>query len=448
MDPVETRVLTCATLITMDPERRILRDGAVVIRKDRIAWVGLQRALPGEFALAPRQDFPGHVLVPGFVNLHVHATLSILRGIVDDRGTAPAYSPNVPQGVFLSPEDCYLYSLLGGAEALCFGTTCIVDNYIHEEQAARAFDRLGMRAVVSERLHDADLFQIPHGIFSFDAARGEELLDRGLALLDKWNKGSNGRIRARLGPHAPDTCSGEYLQRIREEAERNNVGMVIHLSQSPGENAEIHRRTGQTPTAYLARLGLLGPGMIAGHCIYTSDEDHDLFARTGTQVVHLSGSNAIAGAMAPIRLMRQKGIRVGLGTDNVAGDMIEVMRMALCIARMRDHDMHALMAQDVLEMATIRGAEALGMAQEIGSIQVGKKADLVFIDFNRLHLVPVVDPVANLVHDARGGDITHVMVDGTMVVQEGRVLGVDEPDLIREAQAVAEVRWKDMAARK
>src|SRR5581483_6483576 len=208
------------------------------------------------------------------------------------------------------------------------------------------------------------------------------------------------------------------------------------LSQSLGETAEIRRRTGLTPTGYLASLDLLGPHLIAGHCIYTGAEDHDLLAQTRTQVAHLSTSNASAGALAPIRLMREKGIRVGLGTDNVAADMIEVMRMAVYVARMRDHDLHALMAQDVLEMATIRGAEALDLAHDIGSIEAGKKADLVLIDFDKLHLVPVVDPVANLIHDARGGDVRQVMVDGKMVVEDGRVLGIDEADLIREAQQV------------
>ncbi len=435
------------TIVTMDPDRRILRDAGLVLVEDRIAWLGDSQQVPDQYRTASRIDASGKVVYPGLVNIHTHAALSILRGVGDDLGIAPAYSPHVPQGVYLSPDDCYILSLLGGLEALKFGTTCIVDNYIHAHEAARAFDTLGLRAVVSERLHDADLFQVPDGIFEFDRDRGETLLAKGLALIEQWDGVSNRRIRCRLGPHAPDTCSTELLQAIQTEAERHQVGLVIHLAQSRRELLEIDRRTGKTPTAYLANLGLLGPQMIAGHCIYMTPGDIELLYQTQTHVSHQSGSNAKGGMMAPIKTILEKGINVGLGTDNMAGDMIEVMRLAVCIARMLAEEPVALRAIEALEMATINGAKALGMAEEIGSIEVGKKADLILVDYRRPHLVPLIDPVANLVHNGLGSDVDTVIVDGQIVVEGGQVQTIDELNLLNEAQAVTEARWAEMTRR-
>lgn len=440
-------VLTGATVVTVDPERRILADSAIAIEGDRIGWIGQEGALPTKFASAERLDLPGHVIYPGFVNLHTHLALSILRGIADDRGVAPAYSRKIPQGVFLQPHDCYVLSLLGAAAELRFGTTTVVDNYIYADGAARACAELGLRAVVSERIHDADLFQIPEGKYEFDRSRGDALLERGIDLIDHWQGAMGGRILVRLGPHAPDTCSSEFLGRVKEEAAKRRVGMVIHLAQSRREVQEIISRTGKTPTAFLAETGLLGPEMIAGHCIYMTPDDIALLAQTHTNVSHQSASNAKIGMMAPVRSMRKQGIEVGLGTDSMASDMIEVMRLAALVARMLDEDPLALQAEDVLEMATIGGARALGLSDEIGSIEVGKKADLVAVDYRRLHLPPVVDPVANLVHQGIGSDVTTVLVDGRLVVENGRIKTIDEQALIKEAQEIANARWDEINSR-
>jgi 5-methylthioadenosine/S-adenosylhomocysteine deaminase len=430
------------TVICMDARRRILTDATIAVEGDRIVWIGPSNAVPGQYDQGSKIDARGSVIYPGFVNIHTHAALSLLRGIGDDLGTAPAYTPDVPQSAYLSPDDCYVFSLLGGIEALRFGTTCMVDMYVHEDSAARAFSELGLRAVVSEMVRDIDPFKVASGIYEFDQDRGEDLFARNIELIDTWHGACNGRITCRLGPHAPDSCSPQLLQRIRAEADKREIGMLVHLAQSKREVQEIWRRSGRTPVEYLHENGILGPDVIAGHCIYISDSDIALLARTKTHVAHLSGSNSKGGMMAPIKAMVDKGINVTLGTDNMAYDMIEVMRLAVCVARMLADDPVALKSADVLEMATVNGAEALGMAEEIGSIEVGKKADLVIVDYRRAHLAPVVDPIANLVHNGLGSDVVTVLIDGRVVVANGVVALVDECQVIAEAQDRAESLWK------
>ena len=331
-----------ATIITMNPAKQVLPSAGLLMDGDRISWLGEMNSLPalqGEVTHIPAK---GKVILPGFVNLHTHAALSILRGIGDDLGVAPAYSPDVPQGVFLSPEDIYVFSLLGGLEALKFGSTCLVDNYIFEHEAARAFDQLGLRANVSERLHDADLLLIPAGKYEFDDARGDELLERGIELCRTWEGAGNGRITTRIGPHASDTCSTKYLKKLAKVAEALNVGQVLHVAQSRRELQHIRERSGLTVVEYLDQNGLLGPNLIAGHCVYINNNEKRLLKSTQTHVSHQSGSNAKGGMMAPIKDLLDMGVNIGLGTDNMSGDMVEVLRLAVCIARMREDDPQAL----------------------------------------------------------------------------------------------------------
>jgi 5-methylthioadenosine/S-adenosylhomocysteine deaminase len=435
------RLLKDVLIVSMDEERRVIKDGSLVLNKDRIEWLGHSMDIPDIYRSIEPILLPGRVLFPGFVNIHTHAALSVLRGIGDDLGVAPAYSSKLPQGSYLSAEDCYTFSLLGGLEALKFGTTCIVDNYINAHESAKAFDLLGMRAVVSERLHDADLLLIPENRYEFDPALGDQLLTSNMDLIERWDGVSDRRIQARFGPHAPDTCSTRYLEQIRDAADNTGKGMVIHLSQSRREVEQIDARSSQPVAHYLESVGILGKSLIAGHCIFVTDEEKQLLGETNTQIAHLSGSNAKGGMMAPIKDLLTLGLNIGLGTDNMAGDMVEVMRLALCTARMRQQDNQALRAVDVLEMATIGGAKALGMEAEIGSLEVGKKADLVVVNYNQAHLAPLVDPIANLIHNGLGSDIEMVFVDGEILISGGSSTRVEEDQLLSEAQNRSEALW-------
>ena len=273
---------------------------------------------------------------------------------------------------------------------------------------------------------------------------GGDLLQQGVELVENWHGRSNGRITCRLGPHAPDTCSTIYLELIQTTANNLDLGLVTHVAQSKREVKEIMARSGKSPVAYLEELGLLGPQMIAGHCIYVSEADIDILARTKTHVSHQSGSNSKGGMMAPIKRMLDKGVNVGLGTDNMAGDMVEVMRLAVLVARMLDQDHNALYAMDALRMATLNGAKALGLENEIGSVEAGKKADLVVMNLRKPHLAPLVDPVANIVHNGLGSDVEMVVVDGHILLEDGTPQTINEQALLREVQGVARRLWDKM----
>ena len=434
-----SQIFEHAWLITMDPQNDRIRDGALVVTDGKISWVGSAADIPEIYNDAERVDCHGKVIYPGFINAHSHAALSVLRGVGDDIGMAPAYSRDVPQGVFMSEEDIYTFSLLGGLETLKFGCTMIVDNYIHERFAAKAFDELGMRAVVSERIHDADLFGIPAGNYTFDMNTGMDLLQKNLDLIEHW-KGHD-RISGCIGPHAPDTCSDDFLREVRKAADETNQRVVIHLAQGMREVNQIKARSGLSPVEFVNSFGLLDERTIAGHCIYVSEKDRQLIKDSHVHVAHMSGSNSKGGMTAPISDYKDAGVNICLGTDNMSGDMIMVMRLALVTSRMRTQS-NSLYAADVLVMATMGGARALGMENSIGSLEVGKQADFITMDYDQIHLVPLVDPVMNLVHNGLSSDIRDVYVGGRKVIENGRSMLIDEKALLKEAQERCLLLWK------
>lgn len=434
-------VVQPTSLVTMDAEQRVLTDSSLVIKGNRIAWIGPSNELPAEYHTFEKLIAPGKVLFPGFVDAHSHASLSTLRGIADNIGVAAAYSPNVPQGVFLTPAESELFARLSLVMALRYGTTCMADNYTYSHQVAQICHELGIRAVVSERLHDVDLFKVPKGVFEFHLPHGMDLLQKNIDLYQSWHKADDDRIRVRIGPHAPDTCSDAFLRQIKKAADDLACGLVIHLAQAPGEVKQIQAREGCSSVEYVNRLGLLGPNMLAGHCVVVDEQDIQTLYKTGTPISHQSVCNAKNAKTAPIKAFQDLGMTISLGSDNKASDMVEVMRTALIASRIREHDQDSLKALDVLEMGTIGGARSLQWDDEIGSLDVGKKADLTLVDYRQLHMLPVVDEVANLVHCAMGSDVSDVWVDGQWLVKDGSVLGVDIESLLKEVQQVAEAMW-------
>lgn len=441
--PTTDQLLTDLTVVTVDAQMRVLENAGVAMRGGRIAWVGTMADLPAELADVPRQPLPGRVLTPGFVNVHTHAILSMVRGVAEDLGFAPAYTPGIPHGHDVTPEEAVALARLGAVEALLFGSTLVNDTYVHADLTLPAMAGIGGRVFSCGRIHDADFSLIGDGRWEHHEAIGERTLGEALALAERWHGAFDGRAGVQLSAHAPDTCSDALLARIAEASQQHGLRVNTHLAQSRKEVVQVMARSGRTPAQLLDEVGLLNERLLAAHCLFLDEADIARCGRAGIHVAHIPKGNATGGTAAPTSALRRAGAAMALGTDNMHADMVEVLRWALAIGRIQEEGVDDFwQPNDVLAMGTMGGARAMGLAERIGSIEVGKQADLVAFDFRRPHLVPCVNPVGNLVHTAQGRDVEHVWVDGLQVVAAGRPTQVDLDDILADAQRAAEALWQ------
>ena len=434
-----------ATLLTADPAAPIVRNASLGVIGDRIAWIG---ALPAEVHAALDLDLAGRVVTPGFVNVHTHSALSMVRGVAADLGFAPSYTKGIPNALDLTPEDSIAMTRLGALEALLAGSTLIGEHFVHVDACVPEIARLGLRVHASVRLHDVDFRKVAQsGRWEFDAALGEGLLERNLALHEAWDGKEAGRVRVQFAAHAADTCSEPYLKRIAQAAQKTGAVVNTHFAQSEVEVERVLDRTGHTPAQVFDDAGLLNERLLCGHCIYVSDVDIARMAAAGANVVHIPKCNAASGRLAPTPLLKAAGLNMTLATDTQHADMVELMRWALATARVQtggvDDDWQP---HHVFAMATINGARALGLGDELGSLEVGKKADFVVFDFRRPHLVPATNPIGTLVHTAMGRDVEMVFVDGRCVVRDGRPTLVDMDAVLAEARTTGDNLWRKAAA--
>jgi 5-methylthioadenosine/S-adenosylhomocysteine deaminase len=435
-------LLKGATLITCDAADRVTRDGAIGINGTRLTYVGPAAGLPPGATATRTLDLSGRVITPGLVNVHTHAILSMVRGVAEDLGFAPAYTPGIPHGHDVTPEEAHALARLGALEALLFGSTLVNDTYVHASVTTGAMAELGLRVWNCGRIHDADFSLIGDGRWEHHAAIGEKTLGEALELAEVWHGKAGGRTGVQLAAHAPDTCSDGFLVEIRKAAESRGLRVNTHLSQSRTEVEQIRRRSGKTPAELLEDVGLLNDRLTAAHCIFVTDSDIARCGRACINVAHIPKGNATGGTIAPIRKLRAAGAGLALGTDNMHADMVEVMRWALAMGRVQEGGVsEGWQPGHVLRAATMGGARAMGLADEIGSLEAGKKADLVAFDFRRPHLVPDVNPVGTLVHTGQGRDVELVLVDGCMVVESGRPTLVNMESILVDAQRAADALW-------
>ena len=435
-------LLLGATVLTVDAADRVIEDAAVGISGNRLAYVGPRSALPSNATSVRTVRIEDRVVTPGFVNVHTHAILTMVRGVAEDLGFAPAYTPGIPHGHDVTPEEAYALSRLGAAEAMLFGSTLVNDTYVHADLAMEAMAALGLRVYSCGRIHDADFSLIGDGRWEHHASIGEKTLGEAMRLADKWHGKGNGRCGVQLAAHAPDTCSDAFLAEIRKAAESKGLRVNTHLAQSRTEVKQVLARSGKTPAQLLEDVGLLNDRLIAAHCIHMDDADLARCGRAKINVAHVPKGNATGGTIAPTAKLRAAGAMLTLGTDNMHADMVEVMRWALAMARVQEGKVSdAWQPKDVLRMATMGGARAMGLEAEIGSLEVGKKADLVAFDFRRPHLYPAVNPVGTLVHTGQGRDVELVMVDGRVVVEDGDLVLADMKSLLSDAGKAADALW-------
>lgn len=434
-----------ALVLTLDAQGRSLSGGAVAIEGSRILALGPSEEIAAQ--VAPRETISaeGAFLLPGLINLHNHTPLMITRGMVEDRGFAPAYTPGIPQGHALSFEEALALSRLGVYELLRAGSTTIVDFYRHPEALARALTELGLRGVVGGRIHDLDMESLARGERRHDSRIGQDTLDETLSLIAAFGDHPSGRLRCDFAPHAPDTCSAALLREVAAAAGAQGGNIHTHLAQSRDEVAYVRARDGVSPAALLEACGLLDERLIAAHCVFLDEADVALAGAAGITVAHAPIGNARAGDMAPILALEAAGARIALCTDTMSADMFEAMRMAIATARLRAGGAIAdleIDAAKTLGWATRSGAAALGLGGEIGSIEPGKKADLILLARQAPNLAPVVDGAGILVHSASALNVDSVLVDGQVLLRHGRPVAFDGAAIVSEAQAVAESLWK------
>jgi 5-methylthioadenosine/S-adenosylhomocysteine deaminase len=418
----------------------LIDDAAIGIRDGRIVH------------LAPASDpcpearrtlhLPGRLITPGFVNAHLHAVLVMVRGVAADLGFAPSYTPGVPKGTDATPEEARALARLGAVEALLSGSTLVCDHFVHAEATLDAIAELGLRVHAGWRVHDVDFSRVAQGEWRFDAAIGEDLLRRTLDLHDRWHGAKDGRIQVQMAAHAPDTCSPGFLRTIAGEAAARGMRVNTHLAQSRVEVERVTAATGLSPAALLEETGLLNDRLLATHCLYVDEADIARLARAGAHAVHVPKCNAASGRLAPTPALKAAGVNLALCTDTQHGDMVEAMRWALATARVQQGGVTAdWQPADVFRMATLGGARAVGMADEIGTLAVGKKADLVVFDTRRPHLRPLVNPLGTLVHTGQGRDVEMVLVDGETLVEDGRPVRADLERICIEADKAARALW-------
>ena len=442
-----TTVIGNATIVTGNPARTVLHDGGIAISGDRIVSVGPTAEVRQGHPDAEVVDGRGKAVFPGLINCHTHLLATGDRGILEDFGFPTRLTFPTAARSLLSEEDRQTLALLGTLESIRSGVTCLLEISSNVAGYASDLAATGLRLALAENINDVDEAQAREGVFRFDAARADAGLQRSADLVESWHGRAQGRVNCFLAPHAPETCSPDLLRRSREMAERYGVGYTIHLSQSRQEIEAVMRVRGVSPTHYLFASDFLGPDLLAAHCRYVNPAEIALLGQTGVKVTNNAAIAARRGAAAPVRELLAAGCVIGMGSDNMAEDMVEVMRAGLFLERVRRNDEVYPQPEDVLEWATTGGARALGMANDVGSLEVGKKADLFVVDLLRPHLVPSLRVVSAFVHNGQPADIAAVMVDGNWVMRDGKVLTMDEADVVRRAEAVGHAVWRRLLDR-
>ena len=441
-----TTLIRDATIVTLDGDKQIHAPGSLLVRGDRIAEVGPAGSLGASAAEAEVTiDAHGKVLLPGFVSSHNHLGYAVFRGRAEDIGHSPTQRLYMPMGEVLSRAERRDIGSLAVAELLRGGVTTVLEMEEDADIFAGYVERVGLRAGIGIMVHDVDIGRMLDGDVAFDPALREAQLEQAIGFAETWHGRGEGRISALMTANGLGTSSPEQLRALRDAADRLGLRLSIHLG--AGEAELVRRLHGAGPFEFAREHGFLAPDVVAVHCYKMDERDVETFADAGAHLSHCPLMNAMRGAIAPVQALRSHGVNVGLGIDNYFSDFYDVLRACIAVARIRAEDPEVLPAAEVLELATLGSARALGLEADIGSLEVGKKADLQIVDMRRFGLTPVTDPVRTLVYHGHAKDVETVMIDGRVVVSDGRVVGEDEEALLDGAARAADAAWRRFAAR-
>jgi 5-methylthioadenosine/S-adenosylhomocysteine deaminase len=417
-------------IVPVEPRNVLLDDHAVAVSSGRIAQILPAAQARATIAAKEVLNLPGHLLIPGLVNLHTHAAMTLMRGIADDLALMDWLSKHIwpAEAKHVSPQFVEDGTLLACAEMLRGGVTCFNDMYFHPQRSGQAALQARMRAALG-----IILIEFPTSY----AADAQDYLRKGLAMRDELKK--EPLLSFCMAPHAPYTVADKSFEQIVTLADQLQIPIHVHLHETRGEIEESLKQHGQRPLARLHKLGVTGPQLIAVHAVHLDDVEIAILANQGASVAHCPASNLkLASGFARVAVMLAAGVNVGLGTDGAASnnrlDVLAEMRLAALLGKAASEDPRAVPAHAALRMATLAGATALGLEREIGSIETGKSADLVALNLSSIELSPCYDPVSHLVYAAGREQVSHVWVRGELLVRDGTLLHLDEAEIASRAR--------------
>ena len=416
-----------ASIVTMTEANRVLEKHYLIIEEDLITAIGSGEPPAGSYD--KRIDATNHMLLPGFVNAHTHAAMTLLRGYADDLPLMEWLETKIwPLEAKLTAEDVYWGTMLAIVEMIKSGTTCFTDMYFFMDQVARAVEETGIRAVLSRGMVGV-------------GPEHQRAIDESRETVAQWAGRGEGRISFLLGPHAPYTCPPDYLHKVMELATELQVGINIHIAETLSEIEDIKKLYGRSPVAHLENLGLFNHHTVAAHCVHLTDEDIQILAQYNVGVVHNPESNMkLASGIAPVPAMLKAGIPVALGTDGASSnnnlDMLQEMRSCAFLHKVNSFDPTVLPAYQALQMATVNGAQALRL-DHLGMLSVGQKADMILVSLKEAHMIPRYDLIANLVYSGQASDVQTVIINGQVVMENRVIKTFDEQEVLAQAKRVA-----------
>ncbi len=430
-------IITGGTVLPMTPGAAPIPDGAVAVRSGAIVAVGPAAEVAPLASGAETLDAGGGLILPGFVNTHTHLAMSLIRGLAEDLPLKEWLEEHIwpVERALMSADTVALGTRLAAAESLQAGVTCVCDMYFHSQRVIEEVVRAGLRAVVPESLIDFPTPSCPTPDVAL--ARQRELLGR---------YGGHPLVVPAVAPHSPYSVSAANLVKEAELAEEFGAPLIIHVAETRWEVEKITGEKGVTPVAYLADLGILSDRTVAAHCVHVTEADLDLLGEFEVGIASNPVSNLkLASGLAPLPQMIARGLKVAFGTDGAASnntlDLLRDAQLASLIYKGLTGDPTAIPARTVVEMLTIGGARVLGLADRIGTLEAGKRADVICVALDRPRAVPAYDAFHHLVFAARAADVAHVVVDGRVVVRDRELRTIDVPDLLADVRtATDEVR--------
>ncbi len=411
--------------------RRFIEDGAIAIKNGKITFVG-KRAFLKTLRAETMINAKGKVAMPGLINCHTHVPMTLFRGIAEDQPLEKWLKNTIwPLEAKLKPEDVHVGALLGCLEMIKSGTTCFADMYFHEDMVAEAVKKSGLRSALAEGIIEAG-----------NESLGKKMLNRSVNFAKNFLGYADDRVTTFLGPHSAYSCSLQLLTKIRKKCSELNVGVHIHLAESKENFREFENKHGSSEVKFLDNINFFKSHVLAAHCTNLSTDDLQVLSHKNVNVVYVPVANMKLGVgAAKIKDLTDLSINVCLGTDGPASnntlDMFETMKIAALLQKLVYLNPKVLPAHEVLRMATTNGAKALRLTKNVGSLEVGKKADLILIDLSKPHLKPLHDIYASIVYSACRTDVDAIIVNGKILMENRHVKSLDEQAIMEKAEDTA-----------